>query len=348
METLNEIDHLQSSVFGRPQPRHGLQLLHWFSHDYVTFNNDSEMVTVRNPKKKAFGFHRFFDNIEEHDGQCNQLLPDQGLPYYEVGNLNKPGSENLPDYVSENHTVHNDDSNIDRIIISLQSDRVLDRIYVTQHDHQRGAFDPERTYRISKGLISIIRNLELDELLEQAGYSLPCPSSIDTLNEMRYLQSSGFGRPRPRHGLHLLHWFAHDYVKFNKNCEMVTVRNPKKKAFGFHRFFDNIEEHDGQCNQLLPDQDLPYYEVGNLNKPGSENLPDYVSENHTVHNDDSNIDRIIISLQSDLVLDRIYVTQHDHHRGAFDPQRTYRISKGLISIIRNLELDELLEQTGYS
>ncbi|KAK6324945.1 hypothetical protein J4Q44_G00042870 [Coregonus suidteri] len=171
METLNEIDHLQSSVFGRPWPRHGLQLLHWFSHDYVTFNNDSEMVTVRNPKKKAFGFHRFFDNIEEHDGQCNQLLPDQDLPYYEVGNLNKPGSENLPDYVSENHTGHSDDSNIDRIIISLQSDRVLDRIYVTQHDHQRGAFDPQRTYRISKGLISIIRNLELDELLEKTGYS---------------------------------------------------------------------------------------------------------------------------------------------------------------------------------
>uniref|UniRef100_A0A4W5LRY6 Uncharacterized protein n=1 Tax=Hucho hucho TaxID=62062 RepID=A0A4W5LRY6_9TELE len=339
METLNEIDHLQSSGFGRPLPRHGLHLLHWFSHEYVTFNNDSEMVTVRNPKKKAFGCHRFF---------ANQLLPEQELPCYEVGNLKAPGSENLPDYVIQNHTGHNDDSNIDRIIISLQSDRVLDRIYVTQHDHHRGAFDPKRTYRISKGLVSIIRNLELDELLEQTGYFLPCPPSIDTLNEMRHLQSSGFGRPLPRHGLHLLHWFSHEYVTFNNDSEMVTVRNPKKKAFGFHRFHDNIEEHDGQRNQLLPDQDLPYYEVGNLNAPGSKNLPRYVSENHAGHNNDSNIDRIIISLQSHLVLDRIYVTQHDHHRGAFDPQRTYRISKGLISIIRNLDLDELLEETGYS
>lgn len=170
METLNEIDHLQSSGFGRPRPRHGLQLLHWFSNDYVTFNNDSEMVTVRNPKKKAFGFHRFFDNIEEHDGQRNQLLPDQGLPYYQVGNLKGPRSKNMPDYVSQNHTRQNDDSNIDRIIISLKSDLVLDRIYVTQHDHHRGAFDPQRTYRISKGLISIIRNLDLDELLEETGY----------------------------------------------------------------------------------------------------------------------------------------------------------------------------------
>ncbi|XP_045073596.1 uncharacterized protein LOC121558525 [Coregonus clupeaformis] len=171
---------------------------------------------------------------------------------------------------------------------------------------------------------------------------------METLNEIDHLQSSGFGRPRPRHGLQLLHWFTHDYVKFNKNGEMVTVCNPTNAAFGFHRFFDNIEEHDGQCNQLLPDQGLPYYEVGNLNAPGSENLPRYVRKNRTGHNDDSNIDRIIISLQSDLVLDRIYVTQHDHHRGAFDPERTYRISKGLVSIIRNLELDELLEQTGYS
>ncbi|XP_029605792.1 uncharacterized protein LOC115191913 [Salmo trutta] len=339
METLNEIDRLQSSGFGRPLPRHGLHLLHWFSHEYVTFNNDSEMVTVRNPKKKAFGFHRFIDN---------QLLPDQGFPFYEVGNLKAPGSENLPDSVIQNHTENNDDSNIDRIIISLQSDRVLDRIYVTQQHHYRGAFDPQHTYRISKGLISIIRKLELDELLEQTGYFLPCPPSIETLNEMRQLQSSDFGIPRPRHGLHLLYWFAHEYVKFNKKGEMVTVRSPKKKAFGFHRFFDNIEEHDGQCNQLLPDQDLPYYEVGNLNAPGSDKLPHYVSKNHTGHNNDSNIDRIIISLQSDLVLDRIYVTQHDHHRGAFDPQHTYRISKGLISIIRNLELDELLEETGYS
>ncbi|XP_021474936.2 uncharacterized protein LOC110534404 [Oncorhynchus mykiss] len=346
METLNEIDHLQSSGFGRPRPRHGLQLLHWFSNDYVTFNNDSEMVTVRNPKKKAFGFHRFFDNIEEHDGQCNQLLPDQDLPYYEVGNLNAAKSEDLPHDVRKNHTGHNNDSNIDRIIISLQSDRVLDRIYVTQHDHHRGAFDPQHTYRISKGLISIIRNLDLDDLLEQTGYALPCPSSMDTLNEMRHLQSSGFGTPRPRHGLHLLHWFAHDYIKFNKKGEMLTVSNPEKKMFGFHRFFDKIEEHDGQRNQLLPDQGLPYYEVGNLNAPGSRNIPRYVRKNYTGHNDDSNIDRIIISMQSDRVLGRIYVTQHDHHRDAFDPQHTYRISKGLISIIRNLELDELLEQTG--
>ncbi|XP_041718880.2 uncharacterized protein LOC121550617 [Coregonus clupeaformis] len=297
------------------------------------------MVTVLNPKKKAFGFQSFIDK---------KLLPDQGFPYYMVGNLKAPRSENLPGYVSENHTGHNDDSNIDRIIISLQSDLVLDRIYVTQQYHHRGAFYPKRTYCISKGLVSIISNLDLDELLEQAGYSLPCPSSIDTLNEMRYLQSYGFGRPRPRHGLHLLHWFAHDYVKYNKMGKMVTVRNPKKTVFGFHRFFDNIEELDGQCNQLLPNQDLPYYEVGNLNAPGSQNLPRYVCKNYTGHNDDSNIDRIIISLQSDLVLDRIYVTQHDHRRGAFDPQRTYRISKGLISIIRNLELDELLEKTGYS
>ncbi|XP_020336848.1 uncharacterized protein LOC109889665 [Oncorhynchus kisutch] len=168
IKTLNEIGHLNSSGFGRPWPRHGLYLLHWFSHNYVIFDNNGDLLALYNPKRKEFGFHHF-DNRLECDGNCYQLLPNQNFPYYEVGNLNTPGAGDLPPYVSQNYKGHHDDSNMDRIIISLHPGLVLDKVYVTQHEDVR-TFDRQNTYRISKGLVRLIRNLELEELLRQAGY----------------------------------------------------------------------------------------------------------------------------------------------------------------------------------
>ncbi|KAJ8008007.1 hypothetical protein DPEC_G00100260 [Dallia pectoralis] len=332
METLNEMRSLRSSGFGKPRPRHGLHLLYWFADEYVKIDDDGDLRIERNLRKKAFGFKPFHDQGE--------LLPDQGLPFFEVGNLDAPKADELPDYVRNNYTGQNDKSNIDRIIISPDEDKVLDRIYVTQHDHHRNAFDPQRTFRISKGLIKLICKLELAEFLEEAGYRLPCGSARVTLNEMDHLRSSGFGKPRPCHGLHLLHWFANEYVKIDDDGDMMIVRNLSKKAFGFKPFNDQSE--------LLPDQGLPFFEVGNLGAPKAEELPYYVRNNYTGQNDDSNIDRIIISPDEDKVLDRIYVTQHDHHSNTFDPQHTFRISKGLIKLIRTLDLDEFLEEAEYS
>lgn len=42
----------------------------------------------------------------------------------------------------------------------------------TQHEDVR-TFDRQKTYRISRGLVRLIRNLELEELLRQAGYLVP-------------------------------------------------------------------------------------------------------------------------------------------------------------------------------
>uniref|UniRef100_A0A8C7N541 Uncharacterized protein n=1 Tax=Oncorhynchus kisutch TaxID=8019 RepID=A0A8C7N541_ONCKI len=164
-------------------------------------------------------------------------------------------------------------------------------------------------------------------------------ANIKTLNEIGHLNSSGFGRPWPRHGLYLLHWFSHNYVIFDNNGDLLALYNPKRKEFGFHHF-DNRLECDGNCYQLLPNQNFPYYEVGNLNTPGAGDLPPYVSQNYKGHHDDSNMDRIIISLHPGLVLDKVYVTQHEDVR-TFDRQNTYRISKGLNlfqvwNIIQNL------------
>ncbi|XP_055761475.1 uncharacterized protein LOC129838500 [Salvelinus fontinalis] len=168
IKTLNEIGHLNSSGFGRPWPRHGLYLLHWFSHNYVIFDNNGDLRAQYNPQEELFGFHHF-DNRLECDGNRYQLLPNQNIPYYEVGNLNKPGAGDLPLYVRQNYKKHHDDNNMDRIIISLHPDLVLDKVYVTQHKDVR-TFDRQNTYRISRGLVRLIRNLELEELLKQAGY----------------------------------------------------------------------------------------------------------------------------------------------------------------------------------
>ncbi|KAK6300315.1 hypothetical protein J4Q44_G00284130 [Coregonus suidteri] len=171
IKTLNEMGHLNSSGFGRPWPRHGLYLLHWFSHKYVTFDNNGDLRALYNPKRKEFGFHHF-DNRPECHGNCYQLLPNQNFPYYEVGNLNAPGADDLPADVRQNYKRHQDNSNMDRIIISLHPGSVLDKVYVTQHEDVR-TFDRQNTYRISRGLVRLVRNLQLEELLRQAGYLVP-------------------------------------------------------------------------------------------------------------------------------------------------------------------------------
>ncbi|MCJ8730186.1 hypothetical protein PDJAM_G00181290, partial [Pangasius djambal] len=89
----------------------------------------------------------------------------------------------------------------------------------------------------------------------------------------------------------------------------------------------------------------PYYEVGNLRKPGANDLPHYVREDYTYFPDNSNMDRIIVSLNNNCI-ERVYVTEH-RDRSNFNKHSTYRISKHLIRIIRGLTLEEFLLKTGY-
>ena len=168
-------------------------------------------------------------------------------------------------------------------------------------------------------------------------------SKIRTLNEIEHLESSGYGRPCPRHGLHLLYWFCNDYVSVDNNGDLVASEHPKGKKYGFH-WFGNHSEDDGQ---LLPQQNTSYFEVGNLFAPGAGDLPEYVRLNNRRDSNLSNMDRIIISLRSRLIVDKVYVTQHID-RSKFDRQNTFCISKGLVMILRNLDLEDgLLWQVGY-
>uniref|UniRef100_A0A3B4DJQ5 Uncharacterized protein n=1 Tax=Pygocentrus nattereri TaxID=42514 RepID=A0A3B4DJQ5_PYGNA len=159
MKTLNELTHLKESRFGRPEPRHGLKLLYWFAKDCVSLNQYG-MFPKCDPENGDFGFHPFENR---YDKNGFQLLPDLDTSYYVVGNLNSAGADELPDYVSEDYTGLMDDSNMDRIIVSLDDDDMFDRVYVTEHDN-RIHYNPNATYRISKGLLQIVSTLDLLEL----------------------------------------------------------------------------------------------------------------------------------------------------------------------------------------
>ncbi|XP_070780068.1 uncharacterized protein [Enoplosus armatus] len=193
------LEHLMNSGFGRPFPRHGLQLLFWFANHCVTCELIHCVVVMKlvsdcQPEKGFYGFH-LFGNIEE-------LLPVLDRPrrrktkrqvvYFEVGNLNTetyPASANLPAYVRENYGsdgIRGDD-NIDRIIISYQvRSRVVEAVYVTEHDRAAfGRFSPDRTCEISPELIQALQSPQLDltSFLVQTGY-------YGYIEEIRYPEPS--------------------------------------------------------------------------------------------------------------------------------------------------------------
>ncbi|KAM4751257.1 uncharacterized protein FYW61_008106 isoform 1-T2 [Anableps anableps] len=177
------LDHLDTSGFGRPFPRHGLQLLFWFSNHCVTFELDSsgdvmKLVSECQPETGAYGFHRF-GNVEEllpvlHKPKKHRSV--RQLVYFVVGNLNiqsYPESADLPAFVRENLGMDSV-SNSDRIIISYQvKTRVVDKVYVTKHDDASvGRFRSDGTHEVSSQLIRVLQNpqLDLSSLLSQMGY----------------------------------------------------------------------------------------------------------------------------------------------------------------------------------
>ncbi|XP_016308296.1 uncharacterized protein LOC107662729 [Sinocyclocheilus anshuiensis] len=162
--TLNELVHLSNTRFGRPRPRHGLKLLYWFASECVSFENHS-MLSECDPAEGDFGFHYFQNRYNQYG---NKLLPDEDFPYYVVGNLNSPGAEDLPDYVSKDKYTEEHDSNTDRIIVSLDEE-CFHRVYVTRH-HDRSNYNPDATYWISRGLLMIIRRMSLCAFLVEMGY----------------------------------------------------------------------------------------------------------------------------------------------------------------------------------
>ncbi|KAI4905811.1 hypothetical protein NFI96_017016 [Prochilodus magdalenae] len=196
IDTINELSQLKDFGFGRPSPRHGLNLLYWFAHEYVDINSYGQMVPKNqqtNPKTGAYGFH-LFSNFKDEDD--DYLLPRQNFPYYGVGNLNAPGANKLPQYVKKDFTHHQDSSNKDRIMVQLK-DGYFDRVYITEHTDKTNF---GQTRRISQGLIKTIKNLaSREEFLRQMNYyqnnnqsyeALPRAGYSSTMQSYQYINES--------------------------------------------------------------------------------------------------------------------------------------------------------------
>ncbi|ROL46570.1 hypothetical protein DPX16_21754 [Anabarilius grahami] len=163
VSTLNELPQLRGSGFGQPWPRHGLNLLYWFAHDYIDFSNGEIFLRFR-PQNGEFGFHKYHNRIE--DDEYNIVpTPTQNFPYYEVGNLNYPGADNLPNYVRGNDR-NIPDGNKDRIIVRLDDNGRLNRVYVTEHSDPK-RFDRNKTFRVSQGLLQKIKIMSRDDYLSK-------------------------------------------------------------------------------------------------------------------------------------------------------------------------------------
>ncbi|KAJ8272722.1 hypothetical protein GJAV_G00092650 [Gymnothorax javanicus] len=174
-DILRKIRELGDKDFGHNYPRHGLNLLYWFSRDYITFDNNDNMQPAKDPKQGAFGFH-YYGNKED---VLPSLRNQRGYSYYTVGNLfddkNLPENEKLPYYVSDEfgsskRLDSRDQNNKDRIIVRRTPYGSIDQVYITQHydynSNHGSAYDPKNTYGISKELIKAIRNLSREKFLE--------------------------------------------------------------------------------------------------------------------------------------------------------------------------------------
>lgn len=176
MKLISNLDELRNSMFGRPNPRHGLELLHWFSRHYINMYTDGRMTPkLGQPQEGVFGFCLFYNK--------EKILPRQNRPYYEVGNLRDTQAHELPEYVREKYTGLIDGSNKDRIMISLK-DGNIEKVYVTEHVDLKN-FNPSKTYEVSQDVVKQIRHMELDQFLQRCN---PRPSInpafvIDVENE---------------------------------------------------------------------------------------------------------------------------------------------------------------------
>ncbi|XP_056319897.1 uncharacterized protein wu:fc75a09 [Danio aesculapii] len=164
---LRTIHDLQMSRFGKPWPKHGLQLLYWFVKECI-WENDDEMFLACDPTTGIFGFHPFENRCNDRN---EQLLPDMDSSYYVVGNLYSPQANMLKDYVKKNKDVQNDLQNTDRIIVTTtQQKQCFGKIYATTHK-DKFDYNPNDTFHISRSLLKSIQSFEsVEDFLSSVGY----------------------------------------------------------------------------------------------------------------------------------------------------------------------------------
>ncbi|ROL40644.1 hypothetical protein DPX16_9638 [Anabarilius grahami] len=159
---LYSIDDLRNSGYGNPPPRHELQLLFWFAQNVNVVNNN---VGSNFYPSEDYGF-RYFENRE-------RIVPPLNYweSYNEVGNLNSPIANELPEYVQRyRNTWHQSARNIDRLIISVDQQRPysISRVFITSHYHNSNDFNPDETYEIDPALILQIREIYCNDAISNS------------------------------------------------------------------------------------------------------------------------------------------------------------------------------------
>ncbi|KAG7458558.1 hypothetical protein MATL_G00221530 [Megalops atlanticus] len=171
---LRTVRDLRGVSFGHQPPRHGLKLLHWFSSECVAFDDDGDMELQCDPDDGDYGFHHYGN----YEGLLPTLINCYGYVYFEVGNLNAdthPGALDLPKYVREAYDNRRNfyERNKDRIIISLhRSTKLIEEVYITEHQSGSGDFSPDGTYLLSSDIIRDAGNMQLIDFLQRAGFEL--------------------------------------------------------------------------------------------------------------------------------------------------------------------------------
>ncbi|XP_073727529.1 uncharacterized protein [Misgurnus anguillicaudatus] len=205
VDKLKNIDDLKNVGYGKPFPRHGLQMLFWFAQQvdradqngiYTKFNLD--------PKKGNFGFHEF-KNYET-------ILPNisiRGVQYYSVGNLNSeryPKVKQLPCYVRKYYNKEKPLNNMDRLMISVNpnSPKKVYNVYITAHNKSGMNFDHNATYEIDSTLINNIRRINQPydgkqecercyNFLKRTGYTGDVPFTVNSFcHQQLYSLTAGF------------------------------------------------------------------------------------------------------------------------------------------------------------
>ncbi|XP_065118379.1 uncharacterized protein [Paramisgurnus dabryanus] len=206
---LKNIDDLKNVGYGKPFPRHGLQLLFWFAQQVDRADqNVIHMNSDFNPKGN-FGFHEF-KNYEE-------ILPNisiRGVQYYSVGNLNYkypdkhkyPEGKKLPCYVRKYYNKEKPLNNMDRLMISVNpnSPKTVYSVYITAHINNSGEFDHDATYEIDSSLINNIKRINQPydgkeeckrcyNFLKRTGYTGDVPFTVNSFcNQQLHSLTAGF------------------------------------------------------------------------------------------------------------------------------------------------------------